>query len=459
MDFKRYLIIIIQLFFLFHSNIIFCYQLKITLKNQIYQFPINHNLYRRLSNNINNVRELSYYEYEKPSKKLALPIINLNIGFPFQNFELIYSIGKHATWLYRYKANNEKINQKYFDKKLSKTLSITNEHYEINYFTFGTLCEKVTDYISINNLTSIFTSFMLVYYLSPNSLFADGELGLARKYLGIYSDPYITKNVSNYSYIEGLYNENKIDKKIFAHKWITKNEGILYIGEYPLLNKEISYYNFYTCKSTDKFGEINQYWNCYINGIKIGNKYINYSLNEEIGIFSTGEKFIFIPEERIDIINYIKNYSEWGKENCILDEWTAYKELHCNYKSFKYSYFPSIYFNFNGYEIKLNPNDIFYYNDNNKYYRLLIVLTNKKNYWIFGSILTNKNNMIFNGENGTVTFFKMRKLLNLSSSANYLLFILLFLNLAGFYFILKIYYMKTIYQKKVDKVQIQEKLI
>ena len=317
MVFKKYLIIIIQLIFLLHSNIILCYQLKITLKNQIYQFPINHNLYRRLRNNItnkNNIRELSYYEYEKPSKKLALPIIYLDIGFPFQNFELIYSTGKHSTWLYRYKANDEKLNQKYFDKKLSKTLFITNEHYEINYFTFGTLCEKVSDFISIDNLTSIFTSFMLVYYLAPNSLFADGEFGLARKYLGIYSDPYITKNVSNYSFIEGLYNENKIDKKIFAHKWVSEKEGILYIGEYPLLKKEIPYYDFYTCKSSDKFGEINQYWNCYINGIKIGNKYIDYSLNEEIGIFSTGEKFIFIPEERIDIINYIKNYSDWGKE-------------------------------------------------------------------------------------------------------------------------------------------------
>ena len=456
MSYKKYLLII-KLIIIFQSKIFLCFQIKLALRNQVYQFPINHNLYRRLSEKI---RDLSYYEYEKPSKTLALPVLDLSLGIPPQNFSLIYSTGKHATWLYRYKANDEKLNQKYFDKKISKTLLITNELYEINYFTFGTLCEKVLDYISINNSTSIMLSFMLVYYLAPNSLLTDGELGLARKYRGIYSDPYITKNVSNYSFIEGLYNDNKIENKIFAHKWTSEKEGILYIGEYPLSNKEIPYFNFYTCESHDKIGELNQYWNCFINGIKIGNKNIDYSSKKEIGIFSTGEKFIFAPDSEIEIINYIKNYSQWGKDNCILDEWTAYKELHCNYKSFKYSYFPSIYFYFSGYEVKLNPKDLFYYNDNNKYYRLLIVLTNKKDYWTFGSMITNKHNMIFNGENGTVTFFKMKTFLNFSSLTNYLLLLLLFFTLIGFYFIIKVYYFKRIYNSNNKvKNKIQEKLI
>lgn len=456
MNFKKSLISIIKLLYFFKVKFIFCFQLKLTLKNQVYQFPINHNLYRRLNSEF---RELNYYEYEKPSKKLALPIINLNLGNPFKKFSLIYSTGKHVTWLFRYKANDEKINQKYFDKKLSKTLIITEDHYEINSFTFGTLCERVLDYISINEEISTFFSFMLVYFLSPNSLLADGELGLARKYLGIYADPYITKNVSNFSFIEGLYKDNKIEKKIFAHKWTSEKNGILYIGEYPLTNREIPYYNFYTCKSSDKFGEINQFWNCKINGINIDNKYFDYSSNEEIGIFSTGEKFIFAPENRIDIINNIKNYSKWGRENCIIDEWTAYKELHCNYIGFKYSYFPSVYFDFNGYKIKLQSEDLFYYNDNKKYYRLLIVPTNKKDYWIFGSILTNKNNMIFNYENGTVTFFKMKKLLSESSLTNYLLLVLLFLCSIGLILILRYYIFMKIKLEKKNKRKFQEKLI
>ena len=59
------------------------------------------------------------------------------------------------------------------------------------------------------------------------------------------------------------------------------------------------------------------------------------------------------------IVEYIKNYSSWGRDNCILEGATAYKELHCDYKKFKYSYFPDIYINFNGYEIKLSPENIF----------------------------------------------------------------------------------------------------
>ena len=427
--------------FIINKYQIFCFQLKLILENQVYQYPINHNLYRRLSNK--NLRELYYYEYERPNEKLALPIVQISIGNPPQNFNLLYSTGKQVTWVYRDKSNYDKLSQKYFDTEKSKTLIKYKQIYEVNSFTFGTLCSKVQDYISISNSTSIFMSFMLIFFLSPNSLFADGELSMARKYRGIYSDPYITKNVTNFSLMEGLYNENYIDNKIFGHKWTSKKEGILYIGEYPLLENEKPYYDFHLCESSNKIGEINQFWNCFLDGIRIGNKYINYnksSSDREIGIFSTSEKFIFIPEKNIEIIDYIKNYSNWGSNNCVLDGVTAYKELHCDYKSFKYSYFPNIYFNFNGYEIKLTPEEIFYYNNNNKFYRLLLVLTNKKDYWIFGSLLTNKNNMIFDGDNGTVTFYKMRKLFNSSIIINYMITSLIFLCVIGIYYSMKIYY-------------------
>ena len=191
--------------FLFSENNIFCIQLKLHLEKQVYQFPINHNLYRRLSNE--PLRELYLNEYEKPNIKLALPTVSVGIGFPPQNFSLLYSTGKQVTWVYREKSNYDKLSQKYFDTEKTKTLIKYNECYEVNSFTFGTLCHKVQDYITINNTISTFMSFMLIFFLSPNSLYADGELSLNRKYLGIYSDPYITKNVSNFSLIEGLYND------------------------------------------------------------------------------------------------------------------------------------------------------------------------------------------------------------------------------------------------------------
>ena len=444
-------IIYIQYMYIFQAI-----QLQLSLENQVYQFPVNMNLFRRLRDEL---RELYLIEYEKPTEKLSLPTISINIGIPVQNFSLLYSTGKHLTWVYREKANYDKLSQNFFETHYSNTLLLSKEQiYEVNTFTFGFLCEKAQDYISINNNTSIYMSFMLIFYLSPNSLFADGELGLARKYLGIYSDPYITKNGSKFSLIDGLFKNNKVEKKMFAHKWISDKRGLLYIGEYPLLNEELPYYNFHTCNSLNQRGEINQYWNCFLDGIKIGDKYIDYSLNnknlnekKEIGIFSTSEKFIFMPESQIEIINDIKNYSKWGKNNCILEGITSYKELHCTYDTFKYSYFPSISFNFSGYTITLNPKDIFYYNGNNKYYRLLIVLYNKKDYWIFGSFLTNKNNMIFDSGNGTVTFFKMKKILNLSSLTYYLLYILFFLSSFGFYFIIRIYFIRKIYSKKKKK--------
>ena len=80
MFYKKYFIIFIQLLYIFHIQ---CYQLKLVLENQVYQFPVNFRLYRRLSE---DVRELYLDEYEEPNEKLSLPIININIGIPFQNF-------------------------------------------------------------------------------------------------------------------------------------------------------------------------------------------------------------------------------------------------------------------------------------------------------------------------------------------------------------------------------------
>ena len=104
-----YSFIILQIIILSYNKIL-CLQLKITLTNQIYQFPINLNLYR-----LRNLMRLTDSEIEIPSKTLSLPLISISIGNPPQNLSLIYSTGKHLTWVHRNNSNNERINQKYFD--------------------------------------------------------------------------------------------------------------------------------------------------------------------------------------------------------------------------------------------------------------------------------------------------------------------------------------------------------
>ena len=81
-----------------------------------------------------------------------------------------------------------------------------------------------------------------------------------------------------------------------------------------------------------------------------------------------------------------------------------------------------------------------------------MVLFNKKDYWIFGSLLTNKNNMIFDGENGTVTFFKEREIFNSSLIVNYLLYVLIFMSLIGLYFTIKMhsYINSKVQDKKIS---------
>ena len=55
--------------------------------------------------------------------------------------------------MYRDKSNYDKLSQKFLDTKLSKTLLLSKkEIYEINTFTFGSLCEKAQDYINIKKI-------------------------------------------------------------------------------------------------------------------------------------------------------------------------------------------------------------------------------------------------------------------------------------------------------------------
>ena len=48
--------------------------------------------------------------------------------------------------------------------------------------------------------------------------------------------------------------------------------------------------------------------------------------------------------------------------------------------------------------------------------------------------------MIFDGDNGTVTFFKKRTIFTSTLLTSYLLCALLFLSLIGFYFVAKLYF-------------------
>lgn len=378
------------LLFFFSSSLQF--EVPFKLKAQIYQYPLNFKLYRNL------------LEVEKPSSILAVPIVSVDIGTPTSSYNLIYSTGTTASLTLN--DNCVTTLQNPFLNTQSSTCDKEDGSYESNSYTYGGLTSVFNDYINFsdNSAGRIKMKFFNYFHYSPNTLISDGELGMSKRYKSLYTDPYITKEVEQFSIIEQLYANNIIDKRVFAHQYKNDKEGTVFIGEEPKgdLIK-------YTCKGTQSKGEPSNYWNCPISTFKIDNKEIQIDYNTNIAMFSTGERFIFVPEESQGIIEYIKSYSTWGKEHCTLDVHVAYQELHCDYKGFKYSYFPTISFTFEEYEIELKPEDVFYYNYNNKYYRLLLVIYNMKKYWIIGSPVLKGHNMIFNVDEDTVTFFTEKK--------------------------------------------------
>ena len=200
----------------------FFFQIPIELKKQIYQYPLNLIQYRRLE------------EVDKPHEILSLPLITINLGTPKQKLNLIYNTGNQVTWVLRESETN--IIQKPFYSNLSKTFYKTDKIYELNSFTYGTLATGVKDILSFNDEINVEFYFFHLFFYSPNTLICDGEIGFARFYRGIYSDPYIVKEAINYSFLNELHIKNNISK-IFSHKWINKKKGILYIGELPFKKK------------------------------------------------------------------------------------------------------------------------------------------------------------------------------------------------------------------------------
>jgi hypothetical protein len=229
---------------------------------------------------------------------------------------------------------------------------------------------------------------------------------MGKTYSSLPTDPFISFGADLFSWVDQLKKNNIISSSIFAHYYTNPNKsGIVYIGETPTGN-----FNYYKCISPTQRALFSYCWSCEISEIKINNIPFNIDSSSNVAVFSTGERFIFIPENNADIIQNIINYSDWAKNNCKLDEHVAYKELHCNYENFKYSYFPIITITLGDYIIKLKPEDVFYYNYNSKYYRLLMVIYNKKDYWILGTPALKGKNMIFNKEENTVIFFEENKL-------------------------------------------------
>ena len=379
-------IIIILLSLLYSTT---SFQIPFKIRSQIYQYPLNLPQYRNL------------VEVEKPSPILGVPIVTIEIGTNPVKYNLIYSTGTFASSTMTDTCTS--VQQQSYQVSQSTTSEKELESYESNSYTYGGLASVINDYVNFIGKPAERVKIRFFNYLhyTPNTLISDGELGMSKIYVSLYTDPYITKDVKKFSVMEQLYENQFIKNKIFAHKYLNENEGTLYIGEIPE-----GKYDIKKCQSTTEKGEPSYFWNCRFTNIKIGSKNMIIEQKTNIATFSTGERFIFLPQEAKNIIEEYQNYSEWSQNNCELSEHIAYQELHCKYNGFNHKYFPTITFDFDGYEITLPPEKVFYYNYNQKYYRLLMVLNNRKSYWILGSPALKGHNMIFDSSDNSVSFFK-----------------------------------------------------
>jgi len=339
--------------------------------------------------NSNNFRFLNKkYIIQSNKYKNNFYHINIFIGTPSQEFNLIIDTGSNDFWIYDINCKECKFNNS-FNKNNSITFQKKEKNKQLNYFSGtinGNICSdilKIQD-IKLNNF-----HFLLVNESYIN-IKTDGIIGFNRK-------------KENESFIEQLYNNKIIDKKFFVTDFYNNK---IYIGEIPkylIGNNNITINYNKNNNSND--------WTIPIDQIIINNSSFNLNENDKNVIIDSGNNGLIIP------FKYYKFFKEnlfkelLNKKICSFEQISLsllYLEfqIHCNENILNEELFllNNISFSinsnlFNISLISLLNKDEFKFNIN----FLQTVLFEK---WIIGIQILENHPIIFDKDNNSLTIYK-----------------------------------------------------
>lgn len=251
--------------------------------------------------------------------KDGLYTIKLNLGDPSKEFEVIVDTGSFILWIPSSKCTNCYENKNQMDIEKSKSLKTSKDRLELKYIS-GSIAGNVSyDIVRFGNSKSYLKKFKFLlsdYINAPVRV--DGIIGFTRKY---------TKYDPEFSFVESLYKNGLIKRKIFSQNIDNENEenSKFSIGNLP---KEISsdIENFTKCRANEDNAQVNSYWTCnlktvlfveknkYQNDIKFLNQNENNSTEKQkafemvnpendisdehmIAIFDTGSNIVVAPPE------------------------------------------------------------------------------------------------------------------------------------------------------------------
>ena len=364
-----------QFIIILSFSLINCIELNIIKSKKNY----NSNKFRALNKN---------YIIQTNKYKNNFYHINIFIGTPYQEFNLIIDTGSNDFWIYDFDCKECLFNNS-FNKNNSITFKKKEKNKQINFFSGtinGIIC---SDTLKLQDSILNDFNFLLVNESYIN-IKIDGIIGLNRK-------------IENESFIEQLYNNKKIDKKIFVTDFYNNK---IYISEIP---KYLIGYDNITI-NYNKYNDSKD-WTIPIDKILINNSIINLNENDKNVIIDSGNNGLIIPFKYYEFFKNNLFKQLLNKKICSLEQISLsllYLEfqIQCNNKILNEELFllTNISFIidsnlFNISLISLFDKDEFKFNIN----FIQTVLFEK---WIIGIQLLENHPIIFDKENNSLIIYK-----------------------------------------------------
>lgn len=347
--------------------------------------------------------------------------IQVNIGNPKQAFDVLYDTASFHLWIYNLTVHRDISN--IFNPFLSKTYKPIEHEPVINtQIIRGNIVSDVVSLASSYHNDNTF-NWLLINQIIKSYPFS-GVLGFGMKYPGkiiASSIPSIDAN-PKYSLMHYLYNNGLIDRKIFAHKFISSTEAKLFIG-----SSGTSITNYPKCKSTiNAIPKADYMWNCQFEGISFGyNTDLNIDFDNSYVIFSSNQDYLTVPDNLTAVIFpfLIKAFDVNCSNKFVYNKGIS---LICP-NSFNISSVPDMRLKIKGTEIVIKGEDLFepyYYDDNGKdNYGYLVRIYDdfySKKYFIIGTIGMKYYHMVFDMEEESIGIIERVSFFNETNNLDFI---------------------------------------
>ena len=378
--------------------------------NYFSQFEINSNGNSDISNysEQENSIELNHLSQDLATFKMCL-------GVPEQCFNMIPDTSSYHLWLPSYNSTGCRTCN-HFNKTFSTTFRSLNDTVKLSYETWKLSGAEVSDNFEYKD-KSVKLNWVLGYVLQFDEEGADGILGLAREYTTGDDDLHSVNE--KFSFLDALYNNKLIDKKVFSLKYHDDedpNKGKLYLGKYSEEFSSLDKFSFCNVYKSDEYNSrhpLKNLWTCRLSYILIGgNKLEDFKSHSHMvnkrAIFDTGSTYIQGPFSILPILKKaFENFKECKFDTDSLSEIIM---IYCK-ENFDVSVVPSFSFIFNGFGYTITSDklfkDVIYNGEKSLLFR--IRLNKNLDYWILGQSFLMNYHVLFDKERSIIGFNGDRK--------------------------------------------------